>query len=455
MGWVSLPRFCTYDFEAPILEGTKNTPGWGLNVSTGTMTSQSDKTPNIYIIGAQCTGKTTLVNTLAAHFQQDACPQQPCANKEQPSLTQPPKIVKEVARSVLVKHNFTAHDITSSATRCLELQTLILLAQWRAEDAATRKHPAGWFISDRSGADPMVYAQKHVGEAGMNSLAATQEWQELRERMSKSVIIVCEAGADWLLDDGVRLMPKDKQDWVGLNDGFRALLEAQGISHDILPHTMTDIGKRVDFGGAREQQKARSFSLFCVHLPTSSFVLQHRFEMNSSTIPPSSPTKLLVLAPSQILAPTLFSRQVPLTPLGRHLDAFSFSLWSSPFSSTPNVREALPDHGSRRALCYEYVKFKLTVNILSGRASPHEIESSCMLPGDPIPDSCLRTTPKILLWLSHADPKQVSLRARHGKSAKYGAETQPTSSNTTTLKCYRQISPNARASIFGINLHNM
>jgi hypothetical protein len=62
-----------------------------------------------------------------------------------------------------------------------------------------------WFVSDRSGVDPIVYARKYASKGAESYLINSTEWSELRERMGKSVVIVCEAGADWLTDDGVRL----------------------------------------------------------------------------------------------------------------------------------------------------------------------------------------------------------------------------------------------------------
>ena len=81
--------------------------------------------PNIYIIGAQSTGKTTLVSALDKHFEQ-----------HQTYLSEPtarPHIIKEVARSVLRDHHFTADDIATSKPRALQLQRLILDAQSKAE----------------------------------------------------------------------------------------------------------------------------------------------------------------------------------------------------------------------------------------------------------------------------------------------------------------------------------
>ena len=101
---------------------------------------------DIYIVGAQCTGKTTLITALSNHITS------PSVSSTIPA----PLIVTEVARTVLRKHKFTASDITSSPDKSLLFQRLILEAQYAAEKAA---ETSPWFISDRSGFDPIVYAR--------------------------------------------------------------------------------------------------------------------------------------------------------------------------------------------------------------------------------------------------------------------------------------------------------
>lgn len=186
---------------------------------------------NIYIVGAQCTGKTTLVSALKHHFEKH----------KQPSEV--PLTITEVARTVLKLHSFTANDITSSKSRALELQRLIIEAQYAAEKAAG----ARWLISDRSGFDPVIYAMRYVGSDEAETLMGTRHWQELKTRMSGSLIVVCEAGIDWLNDDGVRLMPVDKEDWIAFHDLFCQTLKKAGMSFVILPHSIKDLQERVDF----------------------------------------------------------------------------------------------------------------------------------------------------------------------------------------------------------------
>ena len=189
---------------------------------------------NIYIVGAQCTGKTTLIAALSAHF----------TNSSAATTTVPaPQILTEVARTVLRQHDFTANDITSSPSKAILMQRLILEAQYTAEKAAGTR----WFISDRSGFDPIVYTKRYVGEEGARDLLRTNIWGELKERMGQSLVVVCEAGADWLMDDGVRLMPEDKEDWVAFHELFCSSLNDAGLEYIVLPYKVKDLDERVHF----------------------------------------------------------------------------------------------------------------------------------------------------------------------------------------------------------------
>lgn len=187
---------------------------------------------NIYIVGAQCTGKTTLVNALEEHF---ASLTSSPANR--------PAIIREVARTVLKTHNFTANDIRTSPSRAFELQRLILEAQVLAERRALES--SEWFISDRSGVDPICYALCHVGEEEASKLLQTDGWQELKSRMSDGLLVVCESGADWLTDDGVRMMPLDKQEWAAFHVLFCEFLDRLGLPYTILPASLLDLRARV------------------------------------------------------------------------------------------------------------------------------------------------------------------------------------------------------------------
>jgi len=59
-----------------------------------------------------------------------------------------------------------------------------------------------------------------------------------------------------LTDDGVRLMPRDRDEWVGLHWLFCRFLDKQGLSYMILPSVMVDIQERVGVV-VTEWQKAR------------------------------------------------------------------------------------------------------------------------------------------------------------------------------------------------------
>ncbi|KAI0420368.1 AAA domain-containing protein [Xylaria grammica] len=196
--------------------------------------------PSIYIIGSQCTGKTTLVTALSAYFEQHP----PASAQAHPG------VIKEVARSVLSQHGFTRADIRQSQDRALELQRLILEAQSAAEQSQ-----GAWFISDRSAVDPVIYARKYAGRAAADALTATAEWAEMRERMARSVVVVCEAGVDWLTDDGVRLMPLDAAEWAQTHAEFCAALADVGLGYHVLPSQMRSTDERVRFVLARWEEK--------------------------------------------------------------------------------------------------------------------------------------------------------------------------------------------------------
>ncbi|KAI1311759.1 AAA domain-containing protein [Xylaria venustula] len=194
--------------------------------------------PNIYIIGSQCTGKTTLVNAIS-----DSLKHHPVA------LVEPPGFIKEVARSVLEKHNFTREDIRCSQDRALGLQTLIVEAQADAEKSGLKAH--SWFISDRSAIDPIVYTRKYVSRKAGDTLASSAQWGEMRDRMAKSLVILCEACVDWLTDDGVRLMPLDSAEWLKLDMEFGRVLADAGLQYYVLPSQIMDTSERVQFVLAR------------------------------------------------------------------------------------------------------------------------------------------------------------------------------------------------------------
>lgn len=197
--------------------------------------SRQKRMPNIYIVGAQCTGKTTLVNELAIQFG---------ALSRTLGIDEP-QIISEVARTVLNRHHFVADDISSSPSRSLALQALIVAAQADAETNALSRRT--WFISDRSCLDPVVYARRYVGFVPAREMEHAANWLELRERMVGSLIIVCEAGSEWLNDDGVRLMPEGREDWLSFHRMFCTLLDETGLPYWVLPCKMDRLSQRAQF----------------------------------------------------------------------------------------------------------------------------------------------------------------------------------------------------------------
>jgi nicotinamide riboside kinase len=186
---------------------------------------------SVYIIGAQCTGKTTLVNALEDSY----------AKNEQPL------VIREVARTVLREKGFSRSDITSSPSRALELQKHILDAQFEVEKAATGDDSCSpWYICDRSGLDPIVYAQLFVSEAAATEMLATDTWKELERRMKAGIVILCEAGCTWLVDDGTRLMPDGMDEWMRIDSAFRTLLAVRGINYKVIPKDMVSLEERVE-----------------------------------------------------------------------------------------------------------------------------------------------------------------------------------------------------------------
>ena len=190
--------------------------------------------PNIYVIGAQSTGKTTLVSALEKYFEQH--------NTYLSEPTARPHIIKEVARSVLRDHHFTADEITASKPRALQLQRLILKAQSKAE----RSFGQEWYITDRSGLDPLAYAHRYVGDEEARQLRQEEAWQDVEKKIRKGLVIMCGVG-EWLVDDGIRLMPESRDDWVKFQSMFWSLLDELGVLYTILPSSVCDLDSRVDF----------------------------------------------------------------------------------------------------------------------------------------------------------------------------------------------------------------
>ncbi|MCJ1323976.1 hypothetical protein MMC10_000638 [Thelotrema lepadinum] len=194
---------------------------------------------NVFVIGAQSTGKTTIVNALEEFFDKSNAPNLPTTQRK-------PVIIREVARNVLKTYNFSREDIRNHPLRGFQLQQRILEAQFQAEKAVTSYSPESWYITDRSGLDPIVYAYLYVGEEASQELLASPAWRELEERMRLGNVFLCEAGTHWLIDDGTRLMPENEAEWIQVDTTFRQLLETREINYSVIPKELYELDKRVD-----------------------------------------------------------------------------------------------------------------------------------------------------------------------------------------------------------------
>lgn len=196
----------------------------------------------VYVIGAHCTGKTTLVAAVGSWLQQ---------NMPQIAFAQ----IQETARSVLQSHRFTRDDVRAGGERCLLLQKLILQSQWETE---RRYQGVDLVVSDRSGIDPLVYARMHCGDDAVREMVDSDVWLELRSSMRTGTVIVCEPVEGWLFDDGTRLMPQDHEEWMATHALFCETLRQHQIPYIILAACVTESDKRVEFVLSRAKMISES-----------------------------------------------------------------------------------------------------------------------------------------------------------------------------------------------------
>lgn len=187
----------------------------------------------MYIIGAQCTGKTTLSEAFAAAVKSNI-----------PSLKS--ELLQETARTTLQLHGFTRIDVRNGGDRCLQLQHLIMQSQLERESTA-RKQDLNLVISDRSGIDPLVYARMYCESVAVTQLEHSAIWEQLRLNLREGVVVVCEPVQDWLFDDGTRLVPLNWEEWVETHKTFCMLLEQHEIEHIVLPAALRPLEDRVRF----------------------------------------------------------------------------------------------------------------------------------------------------------------------------------------------------------------
>ncbi|KAL3462794.1 AAA domain-containing protein [Aspergillus heterothallicus] len=187
---------------------------------------------SVYIIGAQCTGKTTLHHALHGDF-----------SRKYPDLQL--RTVSEVARQVLREHKYSRDDLLNDPERALELQRLILVAQWKEE--TDTGSPTDFLLCDRSGVDPIVYAVKYGPPQAQIILEGSSHWRYLRDRMKESLVILCPPHQEWLVDDGTRLMARSPEEWESVHFIFIQILETNGIAFQVIPKELLDLEARVDF----------------------------------------------------------------------------------------------------------------------------------------------------------------------------------------------------------------
>lgn len=255
--------------------------------------------PNIYVVGAQSTGKTTLVSALEAHYSsrahcgRDAEEKEGERRKEDKARTTAshsyhyPLIIREVARKLLDERRWKGDTITTSAGQALALQKLIVHAQSLAEqeamDAMLRLTPPpgppstscqcgpsqdsaapSFFISDRSAVDSIVYARQYAGLLGSLALTLLPEWQEMRARMAvvaSSLVVLCEPNPAWLVGDGVRLMPRDEGEWLATHNFFLDVLEEVEVPFVVLSREIENVADRVAFVLEHVQRLSRGVAV--------------------------------------------------------------------------------------------------------------------------------------------------------------------------------------------------
>lgn len=205
----------------------------------------------IYVIGAQCTGKTTLVEAICAWLAQ---------NKPQTSVG----VIRETARMTLQSHKFTREDIRPGGARCLQLQKLIMNGQEQAEQNIMSQN-LDFVVADRSGIDPLVYAQMYCGDAATQEMIECGTWKELKSHMKKGTVIICEPVQQWLTDDNVRLMPRDQEEWDLMHQTFCTILDQQQLNYTILPRSVLALEERVKFVLSVLDPNSAAFQQYLAH----------------------------------------------------------------------------------------------------------------------------------------------------------------------------------------------
>ncbi|KAI5284853.1 hypothetical protein KEM52_002709 [Ascosphaera acerosa] len=222
----------------------------------------SQRYPHIYIVGAHSTGKTTLFETLAlllaAYLR----------------ATHMPLALRTVEERARIVHNsglFSRQDLADKAMRSHDLQQLVQELQFQAEDQALAlpggtgdshggsdsdsddhggaDHAQPLLLCDRSGLDPIAYDLQYAPclAETRRRLIATPAWRTMRDRMRRSLVILCPVQPAFIRDDGVRLVEPDLAAWDALHDVFRRLLRENDIPFHVLPRHLLAADERAQY----------------------------------------------------------------------------------------------------------------------------------------------------------------------------------------------------------------
>lgn len=200
------------------------------------MSAKADERPairlsrNVYIVGPQSTGKTTLVKALVQRLSGDVA------------------VIYEIARHVMKEKGYSRIDVDSAdMERRFSLQNDIFQAQVRKEQSLIESGID--FVSDRSAIDPLVYLMHYSGTEMLERITSTAEWRNVRERYGDakvSLVFLLMPVEDFLIDDDVRYMAKSLDDWHSLASSFQRFLREQQISGVELGVECRDIDDRVE-----------------------------------------------------------------------------------------------------------------------------------------------------------------------------------------------------------------
>lgn len=193
----------------------------------------------IYVVGPSSVGKTTLCNALAKQLGISS-----------------EAYITEVARTVMQEQGFTRADVDKP-----EMQQAIVdvhVARDKAARSAALRLASrtvtcqgercpgccAVVLSDRSAVDAVVYARLSSTAAG-SALAASRSFQVALDayRAQRTVIVLLQPIAEWLVDDGVRSL----DDGTRCFDMFKTVLRELNIPYVELGSECRYLEDRVGF----------------------------------------------------------------------------------------------------------------------------------------------------------------------------------------------------------------